>query len=106
HTQCRDDRHVGRAEVRRAHDLIFGCRPLTLVDRWIADDLERETSSVEEIERQLLGPANTRDAGNGCNLRLDLIEELLQRLGCWILRSERIDQHRQDTFGAIAAIER
>ena len=73
------DRQIERREIRRADDLILGARPLTVVERRIADDLERHAASIEEIERQRARPGDARDTRNGGDLGLDLIVELLQR---------------------------
>ena len=99
------DRQIECREIRRADDLILGARPLALVDRRIADDLERVAAVIEEIERQRARPGDARDARNGGNLGLDLIVELLQRFGGRVLRAQRIDEHREHALRAIAAIE-
>ena len=101
-----EDRQIERREIRRADDLILGARPLAVVDRRVADDLERESARIEEVERQRARPGDARHARNGGDLGLDLIEELLQRFGRRILRAQRIDEHRQHALGAIPAIER
>ena len=90
-----EDGQIERREVRRADDLILGRRPLALLDRRIADDLEREPARIEEIERKRARPGDARDAGNSGDLGLDLIEELLQRFVGRVLRAQRIDEHRE-----------
>ena len=78
---------------------------LTFIDGRIANDLERKSVSIEEVEGKRARVADSRDAGKRGDLFLDLIEELLQQLVGRVLRAERIEHHRQHGIGAIAAIE-
>ena len=78
------NREIERREISRADDLILGGWALTLLNRRIADDLEREPAGIEEIERKGVGPAHPCHARNASDFRLDLVEELLERLGSGI----------------------
>ena len=103
----RNQRQIERGKIGRTHDLIVGAGPLTLVHRWVADDLERQSGIAEQrpAERHGARPRDVLYTRNGPDLALDLGEELLQRFIGWIFRTERIHQHGQHALRAVTAIE-
>src|SRR5215475_8313490 len=71
-----DERHVERAEICGADDLVVHVRTMTLVRRRIADDLERVEIVVRWTERQRRRPGDVANGWRSPDLLLDRIVEL------------------------------
>ena len=99
------DRQIDRVEVGVAHDLVVRQRPLAVVGRRVADDRDGPLAGVRGAERRRARPGHAADAGHRRDLARHLVVELLQRFVGGIARRQRVDHHRQDLVGAIAAID-
>ena len=83
-----DDRQLDRLEVLGAHEVAVGGRPLALVHRRIADDLERQVRARRSaVSGSSLVQATRGDAGDGRGLAAHRVVELQQRLGRGVARS-------------------